>query len=126
MRHHAIVVTSWDHERTTKLRDEILAIADQHRREPLDGPCTILVSEVVGSLTNGYSSFFIGPDGSKEGWDTSNLGDEFREAVIEYLRNAHADGLYSDWAEVRFGDEDRHDMLLRSSKGHDEGTSDAD
>ncbi len=32
------------------------------------------VSNVVESNANGYRSFFIAPDGSKEGWVESNKG----------------------------------------------------
>ena len=44
-----------------------------------------MVSELSQELGNGYQSFAIFPDGSKEGWGTSNDNDENRETFFEWL-----------------------------------------
>ena len=59
-----------------------------------------LVSEIVNGVCNGYKSFFIAPDGSKEGWEDSIIYDEKRE---EFYRRV--DKSYVDIIEVRFGDD---------------------
>lgn len=59
------------------------------------------VSEILGPLNNGLYSFFISPDGSKEGWDTSNRSDNAREEITKWLdKNEYA------YVEVRFGGDD--------------------
>lgn len=44
-----------------------------------------LVSEILGSVSNSYFSFFVNCDGSKEGWDTSDMYDKIRSNFTQYL-----------------------------------------
>lgn len=44
-----------------------------------------LVSEILESVTNQYYTFLVAPDGSKEGWETSDLYDAIRKSFIQYL-----------------------------------------
>jgi hypothetical protein len=44
-----------------------------------------LISPIVESLINHYYTFFIAPDGSKEGYDLSEDGDRIREKTIALL-----------------------------------------
>lgn len=71
IQHHAIIVTGFNDTNMAKARRKALKIF-----YPED------VSEIVGNGMNGYASFFVGPDGSKEGWDDSNTGDERRQKFI--------------------------------------------
>ena len=38
------------------------------------------------SLVNGYVTYALLPDGSKEGWSTSDLGDRARQIFIDHFR----------------------------------------
>src|SRR5947208_3455939 len=104
IRHHMIVVTSFsDTElRSAKERADALFPA---------------VTDIVESPLNGFRSFFIAPDGSKEGWEDSDAGDQQRSEFVDYLRTfAYEDGSSSlTWAEVQYGDDDFHDALLNSN-----------
>jgi hypothetical protein len=40
------------------------------------------------------------PDGSKEGWDTSNVGDLARKTVIDHFRRV---AKYADIVEITYG-----------------------
>lgn len=62
-----------------------------------------LVSDVVLAKMNSFASFFIAPDGSKEGWPESDLYDGVREKFIRYLDAYIAKGNYVDYVVVRFG-----------------------
>ena len=106
MRHHAILVTAstWQDEANT-VREHVVQCATS------DG-MSLSVSGVVESPINGYASFLVAPDGSKEGWGESNRGDELRGAIIGYLSSSK---LYPDWAEVQYGDEGGDNRLLCSS-----------
>ncbi len=92
IKHNAIVVTSCDelclgkaHKKAKKLFNDKL------------------ISEVVKGVMNGYISFFIAPDGSKEGWEDSNDCDEAREKFIHWLLKKDRG---CDFVEVRFGGDD--------------------
>jgi hypothetical protein len=60
-----------------------------------------LVSPVVRGVMNGYASFFIAPDGSKEGWDDSNKSDQIRALFKQELR---AEFRHCDCVSVSFGE----------------------
>lgn len=66
------------------------------------GQVSLLSPEAV----NGYRSFCIFPDGSKEGWCESYEGNAQRDAFIGWLREqAYEDGSSPlSWAEVCFGE----------------------
>jgi hypothetical protein len=86
--HDAIVVTGF-------LRDEV----HRARTEAMDRG--LLVSEPVQGTMNGYETFLIAPDGSKEGWKDSNSFDEKRNAWLQWLTTS---GLHLTVVHVRFGD----------------------
>jgi hypothetical protein len=39
---------------------------------------------VTNAVSNGYRTLFFAPDGSKEGWETSQDGDEARDIIRQY------------------------------------------
>jgi len=91
--HNAIVVTSWDPKLIRRARREA-------------GRIFPWVSPVSPQVVNGYSSFFIPPDGSKEGWVASNEGDSRRAEFIKWM-NAQAYDCGSsalEWIDVGFGE----------------------
>jgi hypothetical protein len=91
--HHAIIVTSWD---SGVIRDAH-AFAESIGAYPTD------ISEAAN---NGFESFAILPDGSKEGWSASHTGDAIRADLIEWMnRQEYEDGSNRIWwAEVGFGE----------------------
>ena len=103
MRHHAIVVTSWSAESIEKAHSQA---AEMFR----------WVSPVSPEATNGYRSFFIPPDGSKEGWAESNIGNMQRTAFMDWCdAQAYEDGSNNlSFAEVLFGDDEHKVGVTRS------------
>jgi hypothetical protein len=97
IRHHTIIVTSWDDERLGKCLSE----AHEKARE-IFGDAH--VSSVLYGI-NGYGSFFIPPDGSKEGWIPSDKGDEHRAQFVSWMKQQrYEDGSSRlQWVEVSFG-----------------------
>ena len=75
MLYHSIVVTS---------RDQILLEKTYERANKLFG---ILVTPIMLSIVNRCFTYFIAPDGSKEGWDTSYEYDVLRKDFIDYLKS---------------------------------------
>lgn len=55
-----------------------------------------LVIGPVESAVNGTFSYAFLPDGSKEGWGTSNDGDRYRQQFRELFRTAYEDGSSAD------------------------------
>lgn len=51
-----------------------------------------LVIGPVQSVMNDYVTFVFAADGSKEGWDTSDAGDWYREKFLKLFRFAFEDG----------------------------------
>lgn len=116
-RHHAIVVTSWDEGHITKAHNEATRVFS-------DTPAA--VSEITAPAVNSYQSFFVAPDGSKEGWSDSDRGDAAREQYVAWLRDASSRGVYVEWAEVNFGGDDREYVGVRSAYGKLWGKADDD
>lgn len=103
MRHHAVVVTSF-------VKEEVEAC---HRfAKGLD--CT--VSEISAGGINGFTSFCVFPDGSKEGWPESKAGDYQRNKLVEYIETFadEEDGSNCvSWVEVQFGDGNEDNKIIR-------------
>ena len=108
MRHHAIVVTGNGYDGATLNASHSKAVELFGARH---------VSELAAEVTNGYRSFAIFPDGSKEGWDTSDEYDALRRRWIEWARKTrHEDGSGSlDWVEVQYGDDEYETKICDDS-----------
>jgi hypothetical protein len=90
--HHAIIVTV-----DSVHGEEIAEKAREIFGERAAGP--------IPSLRNGYVTIFVAPDGSKEWWDASDLGDAQRLAFRLWLRERHAAGeIYPYAVEVSYGE----------------------
>lgn len=96
IRHHAIIVTSFDSEKISKAHSKAIELFGES------------VSAIVPSPINRYTSFFVGPDGSKEGWADSEIGDNKRKEFFDYIQmNAYDDGSNAlDYAEIFYGDDE--------------------
>ena len=97
IRHDAIIVTTWQEE----------SLAKAHKKAK---DLNLAVSEIVESPTNGYVSFLIAPDGSKEGWEASKIGEESRRAWKKWVKNEK--GLFVDWVHVDYGGDDPHASII--------------
>jgi hypothetical protein len=73
------------------------------------------VSPLSPETMNGYQSFFIPPDGSKEDWDESEVGDDQRDKFIEQLKLMEYEDGSSPicWVEVQFGDDNNISSIIR-------------
>jgi hypothetical protein len=103
IRHHAIAVT-------TPI-SELIEAAHEKAKEIFGET----VSEIIRSHINGYYSFFVAPDGSKEGWHDSEEGDNNRDVFIEWVNGqAYEDGSNSlAYAEFYYGDDNNRSKIVR-------------
>lgn len=110
MRHHAIVVTGSDYPAAEA------ALTAAHDFAERNGGT---VSPIVASPTNGYGyqSFAVFPDGSKEGWEDSDLGDARRAALVKFMDTfRYADGSGPlRWVEVQYGDDNSETRVVAHS-----------
>ena len=108
MRHHAIIVSTWDEGMLNEAHDIASRIFP-------------VVSDILDSAENGEKSFFIPPDGSKEGrqWEASRIGDAHREEFVEWLiEQEYEDGSNTlGWVEVQYADDDLDTRIVRSRDG---------
>lgn len=124
MCHHAIIVTSYDKDILVKTHAEIKKLIEEHYAtprvlRPIKFP-SIQVTPVTRPVINGYCSFLIATDGSKEGWHESDMGDSCRDKIIELLDSkAFEDGSNSlTYAEVQYGDEAGNNLVMRTDQTH--------
>lgn len=92
------------------------SVEDAHAKavEIFEGRDMPLVSGIVAGVVNNERSFFIAWDGSKEGWNESDTGDECRAEFVAWLRDrAYDDGSHPlDWVELQYGGDDREVRAL--------------
>ena len=106
IKHDAIICTTWKKEDADEAQKKAIEILEKNK----EGSGS-LVSEMVEYIINGGYSFFIAPDGSKEGWDDSNVCDNARKDFLDWLSKSEN---YCDYIEVRFGGDDEHEGITRS------------
>ena len=72
------------------------------------------VSSIMQAPINNERTFYVLPDGSKEGWSESIEGDRRREKIVEYLKSfAYDDGSNPiAWVEVFYGDDDGEAKII--------------
>ena len=112
MKHSAAIVTNWDVKELQAAHAKAKEIyAAKFNPDVMVRDAARLVSDIVHGITNNQASFFIAPDGSKEGWADSDKSDEARTELLDWmLKNEN----FSDYIEVRFGGDDEYDTIIRS------------
>ena len=103
MRHHSIAVGSFKIEVLQELHERALEIF---------GP---QVTPILTTPINGEAVFFIGPDGSKEGWSESEDGDRKRLFFCKIVESyKYEDGSNSmKYCEFYWRDDDREAEIVR-------------
>lgn len=93
--HNAIIATTWNEKVAVQFQSWIEAYSLNKGS----------VAQVV-SRSNGYTTFFVGPDGSKEGWPVSDYGDKVREQIKKrFALDNYEDGSSPwNWIEVGYGE----------------------
>ena len=101
IKHHGIAVTSDIDELIKQAHTQAKSIFKER------------ASEILNSKTNGYKSFFIAPDGSKEGWEESNNEDLQRETFVKWVnQQAYDDGSNSiSFCEFFYGEDNGYSQI---------------
>jgi hypothetical protein len=120
IRHHAIIVSS-----ALDLREgrPWIEVAHDVAVQIFEGSDGLLretprqVTPATAEVTNGYRSFAVLSDGSKEDGDKSDEGDAARGAFIDWLESmVYEDGSSPfSWAKVQYGDDEGISCVVRHS-----------
>ena len=115
IKHNAVVVTGWNEEHMNQAREKAVELFEKFTEEEGVVPPygSKLISPIIGGLVNSQLSFFIAPDGSKEGWTTSDNCNYAREAFLDWLRDSY---IFCEYIEVRFGGDDEYESIVRSNE----------
>jgi len=89
-RHNAIIVTAAGYALDGQFG--ITAPDIDSFRQSLPEKWQRLIIGPVQSIINDYRSFVFLPDGSKEGWEDSELGDKYRERFLDLFSFAYDNG----------------------------------
>lgn len=87
--HNAVICTTWKKEHAAEAHLKAVEIFTGDR-----------VTEIIETKLNGYFTFFVAPDGSKEGWEHSEHGDRLRNQFMDFCKESR---LYLDAVDVRYG-----------------------
>lgn len=83
IKHQAVIaVVIDDSSDVDQLRRQLAELIDK----PFNRSAEQLLVGPTPSLVNGYVTYALLPDGSKEGWSTSDLGDRARQIFIDHFR----------------------------------------
>lgn len=105
LRHHAIIVTACDHNHILDANNAAMEYFFDTQ-----------VSDIVISPISRYYSFVVFTDGSKEGWDESDIGDSAREKLVSWLKSYKADYCPFSFAEFQYGDDNGDNKILQTDK----------
>lgn len=127
IKHDTVVVTSWDEKRLQKAREKAVELytkafsknslyteEDKKTLKSEFGEKNFVISPIIQGVANGQCSFLIAPDGSKEGWEPSDLSNQAREEFLEWLK-LDEDELYCEYIHIRFGGDDSSENILSSN-----------
>lgn len=112
IKHHAIIITGWQKDKVISANKKAKEIFIKHFKESIFREIK-LVSNVIEGVVNAQYSFFIAPDGSKEGWSDSDFADNARAEFIEWIKSGDAG--YVEYAEICFGGDDSENTFINTS-----------
>lgn len=105
IKHNAVVCTTYSKEYAVQANKKAKEIFEKY-----EVGFEKLVSEILEYVINTGYSFFIAPDGSKEGWETSNKCNDARKEFLNWIEESNN---HCDFIEVTFGGDDKFSEINR-------------
>lgn len=100
--HDAVLVTTWASKEDYMPDVEAFRASMPEQFQPLlVGP--------IPSVTNGYVTYLFAPDGSKDGWETSEEAAQWRERFINLWKSPWEDGTPFEIVAIRYGSDEAID-----------------
>ena len=91
IQHNAVIATTWDEKEIRRLKKWISSLPKSWQG----------LFTVSSGVVNDYQTITMSPDGSKEGWSDSEMGDELRERFIAEINSPES---HWEFVEVSFGE----------------------
>ena len=113
IKHHAIIVTGWQYDKVIAANEKAKQIFKDSFKTSLAAEKIKVISDVIEGVVNAQYSFFIAPDGSKEGWSDSDFADNARAKFIKWIKSGEAG--YVEYAEICFGGDDSENTFVNVS-----------
>ncbi len=91
-----VIATTWNPEAIQEIKHWVMTLEPEAQQLFAFVPC----------LVNGKETVFLGPTGSKKGWDVDKYGQGFRKQLISKIRSLQYEdnsGPFS-WVEVGYGE----------------------
>ena len=97
IQHHTVIATTWYDDYFVEVKRWVMHLDGAHQK---------LFIFQTHSLSNGYLTVVLTPDGSKEGWASSDEGDGLRDRFLAKLREFDYGDGSNPWTvvEVSFGE----------------------
>jgi hypothetical protein len=117
VRHNAIIVTASGYVMDGAYADIPVPDVEGFRASLPESWRRLVIGPVVTQL-NGYHNFAFLPDGSYDGWDESDLGDQYRQRFIDLFSFAYEDGSTPFQVvvmEARFGEKTESEPRLEAA-----------
>lgn len=111
IKNHSIIVTSHFKDCINKAHEAAISIFKELNID-YHGKNEELVTEIFEGKVNTQYTFFIVPDGSKEGWGFSERCDKAREDFCAWMESNQCS---CDYVEVTFGGDDEYCEITKKS-----------
>jgi putative hemolysin len=100
--HHYIVATTFTKPMATPLYEYCKQLG-----------CSVTIQE---SKINGDYTICVGPDGSKSGWEESDVGDQQRKAIKQWLKGQDFEDGSNPycWVELSMSSDDKEAKIVES------------
>ena len=105
IKHNVMIFTSWDKRNLIKVRKFATTLLGS------------LVTNIKSSNVNSTFTFFIAPDGSKEGWTESDIADDCRQKIADFVNSmAYSDGSnVITFVDVSYSNDDREVLVANNN-----------
>ena len=106
-KHTTLIVTCQDKKHLTKTRKKLIELFKLTFKDELDeiNYCTQIITKIHKGLANSQYSFEVLPDGSKEGWSTSDAVENAINKLLSWLKENKEDN-YCEYIYARFSSDD--------------------
>lgn len=96
----AIAVATYNHDEVRDAFARVLDFAETIEDLPFFSDLRQLLVGPVEGVANLTETYFMAPDGSKEGWAASGYGDEVRNYFIQEMSKAGAEVVHGSFGEL--------------------------
>lgn len=116
IKHTTLIVTCWDKKHLTETRKKLIELFKLTFKDEPDkiNECTQIITKIHRGLANLQYSFAVLPDGSKEGWPTSDKVENAIDKLLFWLKENKKNN-YCEYIYATFSGDDS-DYTIKTDK----------